>query len=340
MEFKKLIEIIGSNTDDLKSNIAKQAALFAVASSDENLLKNKSGRKLVKAIFNIDLAEPKPYATLSLAEEAYESIMFDLIKERDILKSLKKYSSESFEDLLDNFSSDKNLVKFVKKLHNTFDFTTLNVTKKADNMLIAFKDTNSEMAEASAFVKENVCEHKTSFIEKDYEFKDFLLQLTLDIIKKSTRTAYKFSNVGEIAIYGFISYIYIFATILANLRDIYSITDKPISEMQIMYSHNVTTKIFKATILETMALVKSVNSTENLRDFAEFNLCRLVENVTIGQFKKEDENPLKELLEELTDETETIDLDNGKSVTIGKIEIDMQDKEKLKQKLQNIIDNL
>lgn len=340
MEFKKLLEIIGSNTDDLKSNIAKQAALFAVASSDEDLIKSKSGRKLVKAIFNIDLAEPKSYTTLSLAEEAYESIMFDLIKERDMLESLKKYSSESFEDLLNNFSNDKNLVKFVKKLHNTFDFTTLNVTKTADNMLIGFKDTNSEMAEASAFVKENVCEHKTTFIEKDYEFKDFLLQLILDITKKSTRTAYKFSNVGEIAIYGFISYIYIFATILANLRDIYSITDKPISEMQIVYSHNATTKIFKATILETMALVKSVNSTENLRDFAEFNLCRLVENVTIGQFKKEDENSLKELLEELTDETETIDLDNGKSVTVGKIEIDMQDKDKLKQKLQNIIDNL
>lgn len=340
MEFKKLLEIIGSNTDDLKSNITKQAALFAVASSGEDLLKSESGRKLVKAVFNLDLPEPKSYATLSLAEEAYESIMFDLVKESDILNSLKNYSSESFKDLLNNFSNDKNLVKFVKKLHNTFDFTTLNVTKTADNMLIDFKDTNSEMAEASAFVKENVCEHKTAFIEKDYEFKDFLLQLTLDITKKSTRTAYKFSNVGEIAIYGFISYIYIFATILANLRDIYSITDKPISEMQIKYSHNVTTKIFKNTILETMSLVKDLNNTENLRGFAEFNLCRLIENVTIGQFKKEDENSLKKLLEELTDETETICLDNGKSITVGKIEIDIQDKDKLKQKLQDIIDNL
>lgn len=340
MNFENLLEIIGSDTDDLETNIAKQTALFAVASSDEDLVKSEIGRKLVKTVFKIDLPEPKSYATLSLAEKAYESVLFDLVKKSKMLESLKNYSSSSFEDLLNNFSHDKNLVKFVKKLHDTFDFTTLNVTETADNILIDFKDTNSEMAEASAFIKENVCENKKDFIEKDYEFKDFLLQLTLDIMKKSTRAMYNFSTIGEISIYGFISYIYLFATILANLRNIYSITDKPISEMQIVYSHNVATKIFKNTVLETTSLVKDLTSTKHLRTFAEFNLCKLVQNVTIGQFETENKISLKDFLDKLSNEIEALDLVNNKSITVSKIELNTKNKSELKQKLQDIIDKL
>lgn len=337
-----------TSLDGFEKKFIKQFTMLTIATSDSKIIETEGGRKLLKTVFNIDVPENKSYKNFNEAHEVYKKFLYELLCTKDTLEPLKKHANHIFDSITNVFSKDKQLLSFIKKLRDNLDYTSVDNTKNIIDILTSVVDSDEEKKSASRFIEDSVCKYNSEYIEKDYEFKNFLLTYTIELIKKTARASTKFDNIAEILVWSYITQVEVILSILGWLRSIYGIQDKPISEAQISYVLDEVETLLDKVVLEMLGAVQDFVTDLDLKRFAEFNICKLVQMATIDKFADENEkteeennlNKITEILKELSDELETVTTGENKKVTVGKISINKTNKEAFKKKLQKLIDEL